>query len=163
VDSEPGRGTAFKIYLPRGEPLGQPTRSVAEERAAPRGNETVLLVEDEKTVRDVNRRILVRNGYTVLEARDGKEALRVASQHRGPIHLLLTDVVMPAMRGRQLAEQMSALHPAMKVLYVSGYPDDAVVEYGIRDGEVHFLQKPFSPSVLTQKVRGVLDAPHPRQ
>jgi two-component system cell cycle sensor histidine kinase/response regulator CckA len=159
VDSEPGRGTSFKIYLPRAQPTNHPTTSVAEVKVAPRGSETVLLVEDAQAVREVNRRILVRGGYAVLEACDGQEALRVAGQHRGPIHLLLTDVVMPAMGGRQLAEHLSGLHPSMKVLYVSGYPDDAVVEHGIREGEVHFLQKPFSPSVLTQKVRDVLDAP----
>jgi CheY-like chemotaxis protein len=95
----------------------------------------------------------------VLEAGDGAEALRVATQHPGPIHLLLTDVVMPGLGGRLLAERLSALHPASMVLYVSGYPDDAVVQRGIREGEVHFLQKPFSPSVLAKKVRDVLDAP----
>ena len=95
----------------------------------------------------------------MLEAGDGAEALRVATQHPGPIHLLLTDVVMPGLGGRQLAERLSALHPAARVLYVSGYPDDAVVQRGIREGEVDFLQKPFSPSVLAQKVRDVLDTP----
>jgi CheY-like chemotaxis protein len=158
VDSEPGRGASFQIYLPRAQPTGHPATSVAEERAAPRGSETVLLVEDAQAVREVNRRILVRGGYAVLEAGDGQEALRVAGQHRGPIHLLLTDVVMPGLGGRQLVEQLSALHPEMKVLYVSGYPDDAVLRHGVREGEVHFLQKPFSPSALARKVREVLDA-----
>ena len=162
VDSEPGGGTSFKIYLPRAEPSGEPTKAVAEVPVSPRGSETVLVVEDEEAVREVNRRILVRGGYAVLEASDGNEALRVAAQHRGPIHLLLTDVVMPGMGGRQLAEELSALHPAMKVLYVSGYPDDAIVGHGIREGEVHFLQKPFSPSALARKVREVLDGPRRR-
>jgi PAS domain S-box-containing protein len=157
VDSEPGSGTSFRIYLPRSEPSGQPTPSVAEFKAVPRGSETVLLVEDEKAVREVNRLILVRGGYSVLEARDGSDALSVAARHRWPIHLLVADVVMPGMGGRQLAERLSAVRPEMKVLFVSGYPDDAVVEYGIREGEVHFLQKPFSPSVLARKVRDVLD------
>jgi CheY-like chemotaxis protein len=109
-------------------------------------------------VRAVNRRILRQSGYAVLEAGDGTEALRVAAQHRGPIHLLLTDVEMPGLGGRQLAEQLSAVHPEARVLYVSGYPDDAVVQHGIREGRVQFLQKPFSPSALAQKVRDVLDA-----
>jgi PAS domain S-box-containing protein len=159
VASEPGSGTSFRIYLPRSEPNGQSTPSDAEVKVAPRGSETVLLVEDEEAVRDVNHRILVRGGYAVLEARDGKEAVRVAARHRGSIHLLVADVVMPRMGGRQLAEYLSALHPEMKVLYVSGYPDDAVVGHGIWEGEVHFLQKPFSPSILARKVREVLDAP----
>jgi CheY-like chemotaxis protein len=163
VDSEPGRGTSFQIYLPSAELGRQPVPSVAEVKVTPRGSETVLLVEDEEAVREVNRRILVRGGYAVLEARDGNEALRVAARHRGPIHLLVTDVVMPGMGGRQLAEQLSALRPEMKVLFVSGYPDDAVVEYGIREGEVHFLHKPFSPSALARKVRDILDAPSPRE
>jgi CheY-like chemotaxis protein len=157
--SEPGNGTSFKIYLPRAEVGGQPAPSVAEVKVAPRGHETVLLVEDEEAVREVKRRILARGGYSVLEARDGNEALRVASRHQGPIHLLVTDVVMPGMGGRQLAEQLSALRPEMRALFVSGYPGDAVVEHGILEGEVHFLQKPFSPSVLARKVREVLDAP----
>jgi CheY-like chemotaxis protein len=162
VDSEPGGGMSFKIYLPRAEPGVQPAKTVAEVPVSPRGSETVLVVEDEEAVREVSRRILARGGYAVLEARDGHEALRVAAQHRGPIHLLLTDVVMPGMGGRQLAEQLSALQPAMKVLYVSGYPDDAVLRHGVREGEVHFLPKPVSPSVLAQKVRDVLDGPRRR-
>jgi PAS domain S-box-containing protein len=163
VDSEPGGGTSFKIYLPRVEhpiPAGKPRKEV---RGPPRGSETVLLVEDEEAVRVVNRHTLRRGGYAVLEAGDGNEALRVAARHSGPIHLLVTDVVMPGLGGRQLAEQLLALRPEMKVLYVSGYPDDAVVRHGIREGEVHFLQKPFAPSALAQKVRDVLDAPHPKE
>jgi PAS domain S-box-containing protein len=163
VDSEPGRGTSFKIYLPRAQPTSHPTTSAAQVKVSPGGHETVLLVEDAQAVREVNSRILVQRGYVVLEACDGQEALRVAGQHRGPIHLLLTDVVMPAMGGRQLVEQLSALHPEMKVLYVSGYPDDAVLRHGVREGEVNFLQKPFSPLVLAQKVRDVLDTPSPSE
>jgi CheY-like chemotaxis protein len=159
VDSELGCGTSFRIYLPRAEPTDNPTTPVAEVKVAPRGSETVFLVEYEEAVREVSRRILVGGGYAVLEARDGNEALRVAGQHRGPIHLLLTDVVMPALGGRQLVEQLSSLHPEMKVLYVSSYPDDAVLRHGVREGEVNFLQKPFSPSVLSRKVRDVLDTP----
>jgi PAS domain S-box-containing protein len=163
VDSEPGAGTSFRIYLPRTEQPGQALKPLGDVQVAPRGSETVLLVEDDQSVRAVNRRTLRQSGYAVLDAGDGAEALRVAAQHRGPIHLLLTDVVMPGLGGRQLAEQLSALHPEARVLYVSGYPDDAVVRHGIREGEVDFLQKPFSSSVLARKVRDVLDAPSPRE
>jgi CheY-like chemotaxis protein len=159
VDSEPGAGASFRIYLPRSEQPGQPVKPRMDVKVVPRGSETVLLVEDDPAVRAVNRRALRQSGYAVLEAGDGAEALRVATQHPGPIHLLLTDVVMPGWGGRQLAERLSALHPAARVLYVSGYPDDAVVQRGIREGEVDFLQKPFSPSALARKVRDVLDAP----
>jgi CheY-like chemotaxis protein len=158
VDSELGAGASFRVYLPRVERSDLSGTPLAEAGAAPRGSETVLLVEDEGAVRAVNRHTLGRVGYTVLEAGDGKEALRVAAQHRGTIHLLVTDVVMPGLGGRQLAEQLSVLRPELRVLYVSGYPDDAVVRHGILVGEVNFLQKPFPPVVLARKVRDVLDA-----
>jgi two-component system cell cycle sensor histidine kinase/response regulator CckA len=160
VYSEPGVGTTFKVYLPRVEEEedreSRPARGPAR---APGGQETVLLVEDEEAVRSLARRVLQASGYTVVEARDGGEALRVRSQHAGPIHLLVTDVVMPGMGGRQLAERLQALDPAMGVLYLSGYTDDAVVRHGILQEAVHFLQKPFSPATLARKVREVLDSP----
>ena len=123
--------------------------------------ETILLVEDEEAVRDLARDILVARGYTVLEARHGDEALRVCEQHRGPIHLVLTDVVMPEMSGRQLADRLTVLHPDLKVLYMSGYTDNAVVHHGVLDPGTAFLQKPFMPNILSLKVREVLDAPDP--
>jgi two-component system, cell cycle sensor histidine kinase and response regulator CckA len=159
VYSEPGAGTAFKIFLPR---LGQPARSPqlhAGPQAASGGNETLLLVEDDDGVRALSRHVLQSNGYTVLVATThGGEALRICAQHKEPIHLLLTDVVIPELGGRELAEQLVRLHPEMKVLFLSGYTDDAVVRHGVLQAETNFLQKPFSPRVLAMKVREVLDA-----
>ena len=157
VDSEPGRGTTFQVYLPRAEGPPAP-RSVAGLRPPERGSETVLLVEDEDAVRRLAREVLEGNGYAVIEASHGGEALRRAEEFRGPIHLLLTDVVMPGLGGRQLAEGLSALHPETRVLYLSGYTEDAVVRHGVLQAETNFLQKPFSLTALTQKVREVLDA-----
>jgi len=158
VYSELGKGTTFKIYLPQVEE----SIDTAQEGAAPAallgGLETVLVVEDEDGVRDLARDILEAKGYTVLWARDGAEALRICEQHSGPIHLMLTDVVMPEMTGRQLADRLAVLRPAIKVLYMSGYTDNAVVHHGVLDPGTVFLQKPFSAAVLTRKVRKILDA-----
>ena len=157
VYSEVGIGTTFKVYLPRLEQrpgLGKASPGQAEML---RGSETVLLVEDEDGVRALGRHILQGSGYTVLEARDGSEAVRVAEHHRGRIDLLVTDVVMPRMGGREVAERLVGLHPGVKVLFLSGYTDDAVVRHGILEAAVSFLQKPFSPASLSAKVREVLD------
>src|SRR5262249_41140960 len=159
VYSEPGLGTTFNIYLPRVGPAAQPAKSHAGLGTAPRGSETVLLVEDDDGVRALSRFVLQGSGYAVLEAGHGSEALRVAEQHRGAIHLLVTDVVMPGLGGRELAERLTALCPGLRVLFLIGYTEDAVVRRGILREEVHFLQKPFSPLVLAHKVREVLDAP----
>jgi two-component system cell cycle sensor histidine kinase/response regulator CckA len=158
VYSEAGVGTTFKVYLPRVDQPARAAPGVSPSRAIVRGSETILLVEDEDAVRSITRYILRSCGYTVLEARDGDEAHRACGQHGGPIHLLLSDVVMPGVGGRELAEQLLALRPAMKVLYLSGYPDDAVVRHGVLQESVNFLQKPFTASALAQKVRDVLDA-----
>jgi CheY-like chemotaxis protein len=118
----------------------------------------VLLVEDEEGVRALTRHVLKTCGYSVLEASHGREAVRAAEQHAGPIHLLLTDVVMPhGMGGRQVADAVLARHPEARVLYVSGYTDDAVVRHGVLDEDTNFLQKPFTPASLAAKVRNVLD------
>jgi PAS domain S-box-containing protein len=157
VYSEPGVGATFKVYLPRVEESVSPTKSRSSVLPAPKGTETVLVVEDEDAVRALVRIILREAGYRVLEASDGGAALAVAGRCQGPIHLLLSDVVMPVLGGRQLAERLLALHPEMKVLYQSGYTDDAVVRHGILQEKVHFLQKPYSPAALAAKVREVLD------
>ena len=159
VDSEPGQGAAFRIYLPRVAPPAEPEEAP---EAAPagvvEGSETVLLVEDEDIVRNLVAEILGTAGYTVLGAADGMQALEVAEKHSGPIHLLLTDVVMPKMSGRELAQRLVTLHGETKVLYTSGYTDGAIVDRGVLQPGTEFIQKPFSFAALTRKVRDVLDA-----
>ncbi len=156
VYSEPGQGTAFKIYLPEvnTRPAGKSHPGFAEQ---PNGNETVLLVEDEDAVRKYTRHALETSGYTVLEARHGGEAARLADKYDGSIDLLVSDVVMPEMGGRLLAEHLVATRPGIKVLLLSGYTDDAVVRHGVLEAETAFLQKPFTPVALANKVREVLD------
>jgi two-component system, cell cycle sensor histidine kinase and response regulator CckA len=154
--SEPGRGTTFNIYLPQAEESAAAQTPRPAVTQPQRGTETVLLVEDEPVVRTYARQILTRNGYTVLEAPSGQEALAVSEQHEGPVHLMITDVVMPRMNGRELADRLAPLRPDMRVLYMSGYTEDVVVHYGVLEG-VAFLQKPFSREVLLNKVRDVLN------
>jgi len=158
VYSEPGQGTTFKIYLPRVEATAEAPAPKPISPASLRGSETVLLAEDEEAVRNLTRRVLEGQGYTVLTGADGQEALRLAEGHTGPIHLLLTDVVMPSMSGRQLAERVVSGRREMKVLYLSGYTDDAIVQHGVLEPGIAFLQKPFTPQGLARKVREVLDA-----
>jgi PAS domain S-box-containing protein len=155
VYSEVKVGSTFKILLPATFDLPGPRSG--ERRLAPRGMETVLLAEDDEAVRRYTRLALEAQGYAVLEGGSGSEALRVAGAHAGPIHLLVTDVVMPNMGGRALAEALRAAHPGLKVLFVSGYTDDAVVRHGIVEATDAFLQKPFTPLALARKVRAVLD------
>ena len=159
VDSEPGKGTTFEVYFP----LAEGTVSVrsdipSSERSTLRGKETVLLVEDEEGVRVLARTILQKFGYHVLEAQNPGDALLLCEQHASSIDLLLTDVVMPRTSGRKLAERLLLLRPGMKVLFMSGYTDDAVVRHGIQDSTIAFLQKPITPDLLARKVREVLDA-----
>jgi two-component system, cell cycle sensor histidine kinase and response regulator CckA len=158
VYSEVGRGTTIKVYLPRvAEAVGNDeTRDTTAK--LPQGRETVLLAEDEEQVRRIARVILEMNGYRVLEASGGDEALSIYKQHEGQIDLVMTDVVMPQMSGRELAQILERLQPGIKVLYMSGYTDDAIVRHGLLDQEIAFLQKPFTPEALTCKVREVLDA-----
>lgn len=159
VYSEPGQGTVFKIYLPRVPSDSEIEVGPPESQNLPRGWETVLLVEDADGVRTVGRRILERQGYEVLEASNGEMALHLVAAWEGPIHLLLTDVVMPGMGGRRLAEEMIRTLPELKVLYASGYTDDAVVRHGVLESAVAYLQKPYTNETLARKVRQVLDAP----
>jgi two-component system cell cycle sensor histidine kinase/response regulator CckA len=160
VYSEPGRGTTFKIYLPvaaGSAPAGVPAGPSAAATGLPRGSETILLVEDELAVRDLARKFLEETGYHVLEAAGGAEALELARSYCGEIHLLMTDVVMPGISGRELAQQLLDIRPGMKVLYMSGYTDDTVIERGILDRGVVLLQKPFTRRGLARKVRELLD------
>jgi CheY-like chemotaxis protein len=156
VYSELGTGTTFKIYLPMVE--GAP--EAAKKSSPPQGgSETVLLVEDDASLRELARTILAaKGGYKVLESRGGKEAQMLAGQYHEPIHLLLTDVVMPGMSGRLLSEELVALRPEMKILFMSGYTDDTVVLHGVLKEGTEFIQKPFTPESLLRKVRDVLDA-----
>jgi PAS domain S-box-containing protein len=156
VYSEPGRGTTFKLYFPRTDG-DAPAREQRAGAWAPGGSETVLVAEDEPRLRNLAVEILRRCGYEVLEAADGDEALRVCEGHKGPIHLVVTDVVMPKRSGRELAEQLALARPRTKVLYMSGYTDDAIVRHGVLEEGVPFIGKPFSPDALARKVRDVLD------
>ncbi|HLY60848.1 MAG TPA: response regulator [Terriglobia bacterium] len=157
VYSELGAGTTFKIYLPRvDEALVQVEPVLAQPDLRP-GSETVLLVEDEEAVRILVRRVLESSGYHVLEARHGAEALVICDEHKDPIQMLMTDVIMPEMSGRQLADRLSPHRPEMKVLYMSGYTDNAVTHRGILEPGTNFLQKPFTPVNVLRKVRAVLD------
>jgi PAS domain S-box-containing protein len=158
VYSEPGHGTVFKVYLPPAEVASALAAPVEPESEADkhRGWETVLLVEDEDAVRALAREVLRRQGYVVLEARHGLDALRVAERHQDPIHLLITDIVMPHMSGRDVARRLADVRPNMKVLFMSGYTDHAVVHRDLTPGSA-FLQKPFTPETFARKVRSVLD------
>jgi signal transduction histidine kinase len=158
VDSKPGLGSAFRIYLPRVE--GQVVPKIHSRRPGSRGgSETVLLVEDEEQVRVMLENVLRRKGYEVLVATDGLDALKVSESHAGTIDLLLTDVVMPGLSGPEAAQRLAARRPQMKTLYVSGYTDASVVRLGAARGEVAFLRKPITPSMLTGRIREILDAP----
>jgi PAS domain S-box-containing protein len=159
VYSEVGKGTTFKIYLPRIDGATKMNEARDPLAELPQGRETVLLTEDEEQVRKMIRMILEMNGYHVLEASGGDEALALYKQHEGQIDLVMTDVVMPQMSGRELAQSLEILHPGIKVLYMSGYTDDAIVRHGLLDQEIAFLQKPFTPDALMRKMREVLDAP----
>jgi len=157
VYSEAGLGTTFKVYLPRIDESAEDSQKLAALGTGDQGTETILLVEDEDGVRSLVKQLLSRQGYTVIETSQGSEALAECERHTGPISLLLTDVVLPQMSGRELAERLKALRPGMKVLYMSGYTDDAVLRHGVIGQETAFLQKPFTTSSLARKVRDVLD------
>jgi PAS domain S-box-containing protein len=162
IVSAPGQGAAFKMYFPRVEVTASATASVPVSRKLPRGTETLLLVEDEGGLRKLLWRVFERQGYTVLDAPSGSAALGLAAKHQGPIHLLVTDVVMPEMNGVELTRLLSASRPEMKVLYISGYPDDIAKECGVAHPQTVMLQKPFSPERLARTVRDILDRPAER-
>jgi len=157
VYSEPGQGTTFKIYLPRvDEPLEE-LRQKAVEKEIPRGSETILIVEDDEPVRKLSTQILKRQGYAILEAGNGNEALHLCEERKQPVHLILTDVVMPEMGGRELVKRLKSLHSEMKVIYMSGYTNNAIVHHGVLEKGVNYVQKPFTLDALARKVREVLD------
>jgi two-component system, cell cycle sensor histidine kinase and response regulator CckA len=157
VYSELGQGTTFKVYLPRVDEGAQEHKPQAEAEEFNRGTETVLLAEDEEIVRKLAIQVLESYGYHVLEAANGGAALLICERYQEPIHLLLTDVIMPEMSGRLLADRLKLLRPEMKVLYMSGYTDNAIVHQGVLDDGANFIQKPFTPKALAQKVREVLE------
>jgi two-component system, cell cycle sensor histidine kinase and response regulator CckA len=157
VYSEPGRGTAIKVYLPRLHGVTEVATAKFPLGDIPRGTETILVAEDETGLRDIVSKMLSGLGYTVLVGVDGQDALHVAAAHEGPIHLLLTDVIMPGISGRELSNSLVRLRPALKVLYISGYTDDSVIAQGARSNQIPFLQKPFAAVDLAKKIRGVLD------
>jgi CheY-like chemotaxis protein len=159
VYSEPGHGTTFKIYLPQAQEVAPAARRMPLPVTLARGSATILLVEDEQVVRELASRILRQQGYRILEASDSPAALQVAAEHGDSIDLLLTDVVMPGgFNGRQLAEQLLSRHKHIKVLYMSGYTDDAITHYGVLRADVAYLEKPFSSESLIRKVVEVLEA-----
>jgi PAS domain S-box-containing protein len=159
LESEEGKGATFRILLPRDRSrVRTPARVAQPKRSVARGTETILLVEDEPSVRALVRRVLERQGYTILEATNGAEAVQLAQTHAGPIDLLLTDVVMPGMNGPKAVEQLVPHHPGLRVLLMSGYTDQEVLRAGTLPVRAAFLSKPFSPDVLERKVREILDA-----
>jgi CheY-like chemotaxis protein len=158
VYSEPGQETTFKIYLPRyADESKQRRKKAVPAKPAARGNETILLVEDEQSILEVTSEILERQGYTVLTARVPSEAIRLAEKHRNGIHMLITDVIMPEMNGRDLAEKIHKYCPNLKPLFMSGHSADVIADHGVLDTGIHFIQKPFSMKDLAAKVRLVLD------
>jgi len=155
VESSVGKGTKFKVFLPRVNQSVRTAGARLSKQAKPAA-ETVLLVEDEHAVRDLASTVLKANGYRVLEANRGDEAVRICREFRGPIHALVTDVVLPHASGRQLAEDIESIRPGIRVLYMSGYTDDVISHHGVLDPGAAFLQKPFLPDTFVQKVRELL-------
>jgi CheY-like chemotaxis protein len=155
--SEPGRGTTLKVYLPRLEGEAEELPAATPVGPAPLGTETVLLVEDEPALRILIREILMNGGYRVIPGATPDEALALAAAHDGTIHLALTDVILPGASGRQMADALRAARPETRVLFMSGYTDDAISHHGIPEPGTHFMEKPFTSDALLRKVREVLD------
>jgi two-component system cell cycle sensor histidine kinase/response regulator CckA len=157
VYSEPGKGTTFKIYLPRADEPLEELREEARKEELPRGSETILLVEDDEEVRKLAVRILEKQGYKILESAQGNDALQLCEEHKGTIHLMVTDVVMPLMNGHELTQRLTSRYPEMKVLYMSGYTDNTIVHHGVVKKGTNYIQKPFTVDGFVRKVREVLD------
>jgi CheY-like chemotaxis protein len=159
VDSELGKGTTFQVYFPRVERPPQAAAGAIKTAPLPRGTETVMVVEDEPAVRYLARSILAGQGYVVLSASNGRDALQMARDHKGaPIRLVVSDVIMPVMGGKVMAEWLRTTYPGLKILFTSGYTDDVIARHGVLDAGVEFLPKPYTPARLTRKVRELLDA-----
>ena len=158
IYSEPGQGSTFKIYLPKIKGRAEPEEKEQSLVDDPGGSETILIVEDDYGLREFAQEVLLSYGYSVLLAENGEDALRVSKEHGGPIHLLLTDVVMPRMGGKKLAERLQPLYPRMKVIYMSGYTDNVIVRHGVLERGLNFLEKPFTSKGLARKARETLDA-----
>jgi CheY-like chemotaxis protein len=158
VYSEPGQGAVFKVYLPQAEEPAETPWPALDSESTPGGSETLLIVEDQDEVRELARDILEQHGYTVLDAGDGDTAWRLFESHREQVDLLLTDVVMPGSSGRALADRVTSARPEVKVLYMSGYTDQAIVHHGVLEQGIAYLEKPFSIDSLTRAVRSTLDA-----
>jgi CheY-like chemotaxis protein len=164
IETAPNLGSTFRVYLPKADGSVDSTAPPPGPSDAPpvgQRSETLLLVEDDEDVRAVARGILRREGFRVLEAANGGEALLICEQHGGAIHLLVTDVVLPRMSGRRLADRLARMRPEMKVLFISGHTEDAVLAQGVVKKDVPFLQKPFTPGILSRKVRDALGVGDP--
>ncbi len=156
--SEPGKGTTIKVYIPTTDEVTESEKEEKEPAVSPKGTETILLAEDEELVRDFVKRVLENNGYRVLAATDGEDALRVLKGHQGTVQLLMTDVVMPKMSGPELAVHAEDMRPDIKVIYLSGYAENAIARHGVLEPGTVFLQKPVTVKALSRKVREVLDS-----
>ena len=157
VDSKPGKGTTFKIYIPKAENSDLTEPVLTPESISTQGTETILVVEDEKTVRKFVCEILQTQGYKIIEAKTPSEGLKLASSYKDQIHLLLTDVIMPGINGLELYKKITDTWPDIKVMYMSGYTDDVMVNFGMPKEEIHLLQKPFKVHALTKMIRQILD------
>jgi two-component system, cell cycle sensor histidine kinase and response regulator CckA len=157
VSSEPGQGSSFLIYLPRCRPDREDGPTILPKGGVPGGTEVIMMVEDEEPLLAIGRSVLEQRGYVVLPAGGPGEALEIARNHTGEIHLVITDVIMPEMNGRELVKKLLALRPTMKCLYTSGYTADVVASHGVLEKGVHFIEKPFSSGVLAERVRSILD------
>jgi len=157
VESEPGKGSTFKIYFPRIEMDAKDLPAPDIEEKALRGHETILLVEDEDMVRELTVRILEEKGYQVLESSRGEIAMEVSKKYKSPIDLMITDIVMPGMGGKKLVQKIKKHRPQLKILYISGYTDEIISQHGVLEEGTHFLQKPFLPQSFLTKIREILD------
>jgi len=157
LESHPGLGTTFTIFFPAEISGKTPESRAAQMPLLPMGTETLLVAEDEEPVRKIVLRILEKQGYQLLEADHGEAALKKSQETSGPIHLLLTDTIMPKMNGKELAQKLKKSRPKMKVIFMSGYPQEVLARQGTLDPDIHLLQKPFTAEELTQKIRQVLD------